>query len=395
MENKIMHVIINAPAESYSLYGIKSRELIKTIKSIHSDWNIEVYNYNEDDVRNGYKDEEIKSLITAPVNNILPDVWIYVGNPAGFYRRGKKNIGVVMSRDFNPIVSFINKCNEMDLILTYSEYSKNSILELAYNSDNNNIKINTPIIVLPEYSILSENNFDNKEETFDLLKDVKTEWNFLCDGYWEITDEVEFGGKNKDNIGFIIRNFLAAFTDTDINIGLILCVHGKVASILDETRLMKRINDICDEKEFEGKRPKIYLINNDLTQEERFNLYNDPRVCVLVSIPQRSDSAQMELDFAITSGKPIMYSNYGAQKEVLNYPGNMEINGNLKRNGTEPIIIDTFASELKLGLYDIYHHYQKLLFSSNINSSLITNIFNKDNYREVVNNIINELIKEQ
>lgn len=382
MESKVMSIIINAPVRAYSFFGVKSRELVKKIHLLNPNYNIKIFNYNENNTRNDFIDNEINDLITSYGDVSTPDIWIQFGHPGSFEKRGVKNIGITISSYYNPIGEFVSGCNRMDMILTYSQYSKVSIENLKYND----VRVTVPVIVLPEYPILFSSGESNSST---LLQNVKTKWNFLCEGYWETTDEVEFGGKNKDNIGFVIRTFLDCFKNTDIrnDIGLILNVHGNMASVLDETRLIKKINNIKKEQNIQFKdSPKIYLINQDLTANEKISLYKDPKVCALLSIPQRSDSSQKEIDFVSISKKPIIYSNYGSQKEMLSYGGNIGCGSNLKDNGSCPVIIDTFTSELKLSMYDMYlnySYYKKLVEDNNY-----ADIFFDKVIYEVLNTII-------
>lgn len=392
MENGITQVIINAPVHAYSFYGMKSRELIKAIRILRPEWEVKVYNYNEDKVRNDFVDNEIETLIVSP-DQSRPDLWIQVGHPAGYGRRGVRNIGVTYSFDFEPIDKFILGCDNMDWIVTYSKYSMDTIQKFEKKIDeNNSIKVITPVIILPEYSSIASDEELMKNNDNDFLQNIQTEWNFLVDGYWETTDPIIFGGKNKDNIGFITNNFLSVFSNTDMNVGLILKVHGDIPSTLDRMNLEKKLNDFREN--IKGNPAKLYLINGDLSLEDTWKLYSDPKIKAMISIPQRSDSAQTEIEFAFSTGKPIIYSNYAAQKECLSYRGNIEINGGIKQiDGGGPLVVDSYASDLKLSMYEMYHHYDDLSFDSYNNSRIVASTLTKDNYIIAVNDFLNGVMQ--
>jgi len=393
MENGVTQIIINAPIHSRSFYGMKSRELIKAILVLRPEWNIRIFNYDENNVRNDFIDNDIDFLIQS-YDESTPDIWIQIGNPLEYIRKGIKNIGITYSYDFNPIDKFILGCDNMDLIVTYSKYSADMMQSFERKIDaNNSIKITTPIIILPEYSSIACNKalMDNKNNS-TLLNDIDTPWNFIVDGYWETTDPIDFGGRNKDNIGFIITNFLSTFSNTDINIGLILKVHGNIPSNIDRINLEKKIAGYYNG--VKGSNAKIYLINGDLNEEDTWKLYSDSKIKAMISIPQRSDTVHNEIEFAFSTGKPIIYSNYAAQKEYLSYKGNIEINGDIKQiNGGGPMIVDSYSVELKLSMYEMYHHYNDLMIDSYDNSRAVSNALNKDNYIFAVNNLLNEIIQ--
>jgi len=386
MGNKITRVIIEAPVESYSFFGSKSRQLIKAIKKIHPDWIVSIYNYFEDNTRAGFIDNDIENLIITRSEEHHPDVWIQVGHPSIFYRKGVKNIGVTTSYIYYPVDLFIGGCNNMDVIWTFSQYSIDTMSMLHYETnDGSVVRINTSFVLLPEYPLLNK-----EQDGHDLLKDIDTDWNFLVEGYWEATDGQDFGGNNKDNIGFIIRTFLSTFVDTDLNIGLILNVHGDISSILDKTRLSEKINNIRTSIPYDISLPKIYLINADLSDDALYDLYNNDKIKALISIPQRSDSVQNELNFAFTSGKPIIYTNFAAQRDSLSYKGNLFIGGNTKQINTFGVtVIDSFTSDLKLCMYDMYYHYQALLNKSKSSINNLTNKFNEENYLKLLDNALN------
>lgn len=390
-EEKI--IIVEAPIRSYSFFGIKSRQIVKALKKIYSDCKILVYEYF-DEYRNGYCDNSIDELIVERNDNVIPDIWIQVGHPSIFYRKGVKNIGITSSYIYTPISSFIDGCNNTDVILTFSRYSADNIKKFEYNNGQETVKVVTPVMVMLEYSdIIPEYK---KTIESPLLKNINTDWNFLVCGQWEVTDGVEFGGNNKDNISFIIRSFLSTFAGTDLNVGLILNVHGIKSSILDNSRLTKIINNIKHDINITSDSPNIYLINDELTIEEKASLYNDPRVKCLISIPQRSDSVQEEMDFIAAAGKPIIYSNFTTQKLMFSYAGNIAINGNsvfINNDQRQPEIIDSYTSELKLSMYDIYHHYNDILNYSTANANIFNENFNQENFISVFQNILQGILK--
>lgn len=386
--NKIKCVIY-APIYSYSNFGIKGRDLIHAILELKPDWNIEIVAYTEKNTRFGFNDESITPYVKdiAKISKGV-DIWFNVGTPFDFVKRGQLNIGVTDSFIYKDVDKFISNCNEMNAIFTFSTYSSDTIKSFKIEEN----KITTPIYILPEYSHIHGNNYNVSTDVIEMLNSVETSWNFLCEGQWEINDSAGFGGWNKDNIKFVVLNFLKNFSDIPNAPGLILNVHGHVASILDRTNIIKEINNIIETECSSCNRPSIYLINEDMNYEQLYNLYNSDKIKALIHIPQRSDSVQSDMEF-MSSGKPIIFSDHAAQKRILNYEGNLYTRGGVQnpKSGVGPVLIDTPQVDIQWSMYEMYLHYDKYLEKSKTNSNNIISKYTRNNYLNVLNNLLSKI----
>lgn len=373
--------VIQAPFDFYSNLGDKSRQFIKNLISIRSDWDIKLIYTTDDRFRGNYLNDNNDTIITRlpkieKIDN-PNDIDMFIQFAPGnlLKRSAKINIGVVLTEDLSNSDSYpqwIDSCNKMDYIITYSAYSRETLTDLEFNK----IKIKTPVNVLREYSdIIDIIPSDN-----DLLKGVQTNWNFLIDCYWSPFIPEELGSVNKYNVSVILKNFFNNFKDIDNAPGLVLHVGGNKKSNADRDNILNKIYTIRESIKYTKSLPMVYLVYGDLNENEIKRLYSDNRIKSFINTPQREDTIGKLLNF-MSTGKPIIYSNWASPKEILNYEGNYPINGELKRFGScGPKLIDIFLNDLNMAMYNVFYHYSDYENLSKVNSKILLDKLSLSNY---------------
>lgn len=382
---------IYAPISEYSYYGDKSRVFIRHLIETRPDLDIHIVEYQSNKDRNGYKDEVLHPFVEAAFPD--PEVCFYISHPSLYNDFGSKgNIAFLDSTTiFNEQDArlFIDKCNQLTAVFVASNYAKISLLNLKYMNGEEEVKIKVPVIITTEFSVINE--LEDSKST--LLGTVPTPKNFLLEGRWDTEDSNVFGGKNKDNIAYIVSNYLNTFKDIDNAPGLIVNVYGDVPGTIDKRNLETHLNDIKKSISYTKSLPKIYLLNGILSPAQTKALYNDPKILALIHAPQRTDTVEMELNF-MSTGKPIIFSGFGAQMEILNYDGNVPVNCATKElnvgvEGAGPRLADIYGDYVKYALYEVFYHYDSLKSKATDNSK----IFLSTNNRERAIHIFEEAFK--
>ena len=323
--------IVSCPISTYSGYGARSRDLVKSIIRQYPDWIVQILDQRWGDTRRtflkDYPDEELSSKIIGNVT-VQPDIWIQITVPNEFQAVGKFNIGVTAGIETTICdSSWIEGCNRMDLVLTSSEHGKSSLVNSRYvnNSTGQNLLVNTPVEVLFEGIDPKIYNNQVKPGEGDHLHRVETDWNFLCVGHWLKGDF----GQDRKNIAYTIKTFLEVFKDTEDAPGLILKVSGGIASIPDRYQILNKIYGIRETVQYRKSLPKIYLLHGDLSDQEMNQIYNDPKVKCLVSFTKGEGYGRPLAEFAAI-GKPVLCSGWSGQLDFLDRQYTALVGGKLE-----------------------------------------------------------------
>lgn len=326
--------IISCPAGTFSGYGARARDLVKSIIRQYPDWTVQILDQRWGDTRRtflkDYPDDELTSRFITNVT-VQPDIWIQITVPNEFQAVGKFNIGVTAGIETTICdSSWIEGCNRMDLVLASSEHSKSSLVNSRYvnNSTGQNLMVETPVEVL--FEGIDPEIYNTKNTASDKLVEtlswVKTDWNFLCVGHWLKGDF----GQDRKNIAYTIKTFLEVFKDTEDAPGLILKISGGIASIPDRYQILNKIYDIRETVQYNKSLPKIYLIHGDLSDREMNDLYNSPKVKCLVSFTKGEGYGRPIAEFAAI-GKPVLCSGWSGPVDFLDRQFSALVGGKLEK----------------------------------------------------------------
>jgi len=309
-------IVISSPVDTYSGYGARSRDFIKAVLQLDK-FNVQLLSQRWGNTRFGYLEDhneaELSSLIIPNLSS-KPDIWVQITVPNEFSKVGTFNIGVTAGIETTVCdQSWLQGCNNMDLILTSSTHSKMVFEGTKWESKNrqgqvtNTLRLTTPVEVLFEGVDISK-YFVTKSKLD--LSEIKEEFCYLVVGHWLKGNY----GHDRKNIGFTIKSFLETFKNKPKMPALILKTSHATTSLMDKESLLKKIDSI--RSSVKGKLPNIYIIHGDMTDEEINWLYNHPKVKVMVTHTRGEGFGRPLLEFSMIA-KPIIASGWSGQIDFL------------------------------------------------------------------------------
>lgn len=342
-------VAVSAPIDTYSGYGARSRDLVKALINTNK-YNIILLSQRWGNTRFGYlqdhNEDEMLSLI-VPNLQAQPDVWIQITVPNEFQKVGKYNIGVTAAMETTLMhQSWIDGCNKMDLVLTSSQHGKKVIESSNFEMRDRNtnqvvkhLKVTTPVEVIFEgVDIEKYNSNFNKGTISEALEEVKESFCYLLVGHWMQGDF----GHDRKNVGYTIKAFLESFKNKQQQPALILKSHQATTSIMDRERILDKIDAI--RKTVKGKLPNVYLIHGEVTDAEMNELYNHPKVKVMVSHTKGEGFGRPLLEFT-TTGKPIIASGWSGHTDFLDKDLSILLGGQLENVHPSAAVKDMILTE--------------------------------------------------
>ena len=323
--------VVSCPLDTYSGYGARARDFVKALIELNK-YEVKTISQRWGNTRFGYLEDHNEDLLLStivPQISKKPNLWIQITVPNEFKPLGEYNIGVTAGMETTLVhQSWIEGCNRMNLILTSSAHSKKVFTDVTYDIKNNQtnqvvkqIKLEKPIEVLREGADLNK-YFAKPTSDFD-LSDIKESFCYLFVGHWMQGDI----GHDRKNVGYTIKSFLETFKNKQKKPALILKTQQVGSSILDQDRILRRIDDI--RKTVRGTIPNIYLVTGDLTDEQMNQLYNHPKVKAMVSFTKGEGFGRPLLEFSLT-GKPIIASGWSGQLDFLDNKRALLIGGQLE-----------------------------------------------------------------
>jgi len=330
--------VISCPIDTYSGYGARSRDLVKSIieldkydvQIVPQRWGSTSFGFIEDNPEWKFLQKHLQHQITTQ-----PDIWAQITVPNEFQAVGKFNIGFTAGIE-TTIASapWIEGCNRMDLNVVSSEHSKQVFLNSKFDKVDPKTKqkigvveLQKPIEVLLEGANLDVYKPINESEFLELnlLNDINSipeKFAFLSVGHWMQGDL----GEDRKNIGVTVKAFYDTFKNKKIQPALILKTSSVNSSYMDRREIMKRINtvrDLC-----KGKLPNVYLLHGNFTNDEMNELYNHPKVKAMVSHTKGEGFGRPLLEFSLVN-KPIICSGWSGQLDFLQKDFNLLLNGSL------------------------------------------------------------------
>ena len=314
--------IISSPFDTYSGYGARSRDIIKSIieldkynvKLLPQRWGNTPWNFCKDN-----PEWEFLYSHALPSNNIpkQPEIWMQITVPNEFQRVGKFNIGCTAGMETTLVdASWVQGMNRMDLNLVSSVHSKTSFLNSTYNQQDQQgnvvgqLKIEKPIEVLFEGADLSTYFPDDTPCEIDF--DIPESFAYLFVGHWMQGDL----GQDRKNVGLLIKVFYETFKNKKNKPALILKTSQVGTSYMDRDAILKKIDQIkqtIDSKNL----PNIYLLHGEFTNKEMNSIYNHSKIKCMVSFTKGEGFGRPLLEFSLTQ-KPIITTNWSGHIDFLN-----------------------------------------------------------------------------
>jgi len=318
--------VISCPIDTYSGYGARSRDLVKSIieldkynvKILGQRWGQTPFGFIEDHPEWHFLKNHLIDQLTEQ-----PDIWSQITVPNEFQAVGKYNIGYTAGIETTLCAApWIEGMNRMDINIVSSEHSKNVFLNSKFDKvdQKTNQKIGVVELLKPIEVLLEGANLDvykpikeSKFKELNLLNDINSipeDFAFLSVGHWMQGNL----GEDRKNMGVTIKSFYETFKNKKNPPALILKTCAVNSSYMDRREIMKRLNLIKDT--VKGKLPNIYILHGNFTNEEMNELYNHPKVKAMVSHTRGEGFGRPLLEFSLVN-KPIICSGWSGQLDFL------------------------------------------------------------------------------
>jgi glycosyltransferase involved in cell wall biosynthesis len=318
--------IISSPFDTYSGYGARSRDLIKsivetdkyTVRLLSQKWGSTPFGFCKDN-------PEWKFLydLVLPNNQIpkQPEIWAQVTIPSEFQPVGKFNIGFTAGIETTLCAGdWIEGMNRMNLNIVSSEHSKKVFQESQFEKRNKqtnalegNVKLEKPVEVLFEgintdiYKVIERNQVKNIN-----LDSIKEDFAYLFVGHW-ISGDI---GEDRKNVGLLVKAFYEVFKNKSKRPALILKTSQVGSSYIDREEILKKLKQI--RKTVNSKNlPNVYLLHGEFTDEEMNELYNHSKVKAMVSLTKGEGFGRPLLEFTLAK-KPLITTGWSGHMDFLN-----------------------------------------------------------------------------
>ena len=395
--------IISSPVDTYSGYGGRSRDLIKSIIELDK-YDVKLLSQKWGDTPTGFIDNHdewrfLQPLITQNLQS-KPDIWMQITIPSEFQAVGKYNIGCTAGIESTGCaVSWIEGLNKMDINLVSSQHSKKVFESIKFeqrdkitNTVQGVIKLEKPIEVVFEGVDLDTYFYKTPQDVNLNLEEIKESFCFLFVGHWMGGDI----GHDRKNVGVLVRNFFETFKNKNITPALILKSSVGRNSYLSREELLQKIKVIKNQYPSDTKLPNIYILNGGLSDEQMNDLYNHPKIKAMVSFTKGEGYGRPLAEFGI-SKKPIIASGWSGQVDFLT-PGNcILLPGSLEQvhhsAANQWLLKEThwFKVDDKASMdafRDVYTNYKKHLIGSKKHGHYIKTNFSFGAMKAVVGNIL-------
>jgi len=314
-------LVFQSPCFTRSGYGDHSRDLLKSLRKMDK-YDIKIIPLRWGNTPQNNVDGEsdfgrwmLERVITEVSDK--PDVFIQVSVANEFSAKGGYNIGITAGVETTICPKdFIDGCNNMDLIIVPSNFTRQNVGGTVYQQKDNEtgeivgeIKVTKPIEVLFEGV---DTDIFSKGSGKDVLENVKEDFNFLIVGHWLKGDL----GQDRKDIGMAIKTFATVFQymPKDKRPGLIVKTSHAGFSVIDREGTREKLEGVL--KTFGDKCPSVYLIHGDMEETDMSNLYHHPKVKAMVSFAKGEGYGRPMAEFTLT-GKPIIASGWSGQLDFL------------------------------------------------------------------------------
>ena len=339
---------ISAPFDTYSGYGARSRDVIKSIiksdkykvKLMSQRWGNTPWEFI-----NNHKEEWgflLNHLHNQEDQKIQPDIWMQITVPNEFQPIGKYNIGMTAGMETTLVdATWVEGINRMDVNFVSSEHSKKAFLDSKFQKQEKGqvvgtVKVQKPIEVLFEGANLDI--YKPTKSDFD-LSSIPESFCYLFVGHW-MQGNI---GEDRKNVGYTIKSFLETFKNTPSPPALVMKVSGSGASYMDKKMLLKRYYQI--RKTVKGKSlPNVYMIHGELSNTEMNELYNHSKIKAMISLTKGEGFGRPLLEFSLTK-KPIMVSGWSGHMDFINPKFSLIIDGTLKNVDRSAIVPNMIIPE--------------------------------------------------
>jgi hypothetical protein len=404
--------IISCPIDTYSGYGSRSRDLVKSIieldkydvKILPQRWGNTPWNFIEDHIEWNFLK---KYILTTPQLPKQPEIWAQVTVPNEFQPIGKYNIGFTAGIETTICdPSWIDGLNRMNITFVSSNHAKqvfeNSKFEQKDEKTNQiirKIQLEKPIEVLFEGADIEQYYPLEPHQVKDIdLRLIKEDFAYLFVGHWMQGDV----GEDRKNVGLLVKAFYETFKNKSKKPALILKVSGAGASYMDREDMLNRIAQIRASVNSNNV-PNIYLLHGEFSDQEISQLYSHPKVKAMVSLTKGEGFGRPLLEFSLIK-KPIITTNWSGHTDFLSPEFVTMINGELKNVHPTAVVPNMILAESQwfspdhgqIGFYlkDVFENYKKYTEGAKRQAFRSKTEFSFDKMKEKLGELLNKNIPE-
>ena len=399
-------LVFQAPIATRSGYGDHSRDILKSlfeldkydVKIVPTRWG----NTPQDQInpQTEFGKKILENIVTKVDRQI--DIFIQVSVSNEFKKVGKYNIGITAGVETTIAPQeFLTGANNMDLIITPSEFTKETLVKTTFTQVDKNTKqevgklqLTKPVEVL--FEGVDTTIFDGKSKS-SILDSVDTDFNFLFVGHWLAGDL----GHDRKDVGMMIKTFCTVFKGLPKNQqpGLILKSSHAGFSVGEREIISKKIKELT--KEYGDSCPPIHLVFGDLSESELNDLYNDDKVKAKIMFTKGEGYGRPLAEFA-TTGKPIIVSNWSGYKDFLPQENTVYLEGELKevhQSSQNKFLLKEAKwfyvdySKAAAKIFDVHKNYKTYLSKSKGLKTNINSNFTLSKMTEKLGSILEKYVK--
>ena len=317
--------VISCPIDTYSGYGSRSRDLVKSIieldkyevKIMPQRWGNTPWNFIEDHVEWLFLKQYI---LTTPQLPKQPEIWAQVTVPNEFQPIGKYNIGFTAGIETTVCApEWIDGVNRMDITLVSSNHAKKVFEQSVFEQKDENtnqiiriIKLEKPVEVLFEGADIEKYYPLETSKVKDIdLSLIKEDFAYLFLGHWLQGDV----GEDRKNVGLLVKAFYETFKNKMKKPALILKTSGAGASYMDREDILNKIAQIRASVNSVNV-PNVYLLHGDFSDSEISQLYSHPKVKAMVNLTKGEGFGRPLLEFSLVK-KPIITTAWSGHTDYL------------------------------------------------------------------------------
>lgn len=374
--------IISCPIDTYSGYGARSRDLVKSIINLDR-YDVKIISQRWGNTRWGFLNDHADEwgfltshLLQQPQLNRQPEIWMQITVPNEFQPIGKYNIGVTAGIETTLCdPTWVEGLNRMNLNLVSSNHAKSVFLQSKYEQRDQRtdqvvsiIQVQKPIEVLFEGADLNVYKAIDQDEYVSAvqeLNDISENFCYLTVGHWMQGDV----GEDRKNIGLTVKAFYETFKNKKNKPALILKTSAVGASYMDRDSILSKINQIRTSVNSTDL-PKVYLLHGDFTDQEMNTLYNHPKIKAMISLTKGEGFGRPLLEFSLTK-KPIIATNWSGHTDFLDEQHTILLPGQLTQVHPSAAVQNMILPESQwfsvdtqytgFHLVDMFENYEKHL----------------------------------
>ena len=308
-------ILMKAPVLSRSGYGEQSRIALRALRTredlfdiylVSIPWGNTAFITHSDNDEFEWINQKLAETALYIQQGAEFDVSFQTTIPNEFEKIAPVNIGFTAGIETDRIApQWIQKCNEVDKIITISEHSRKVLAETSYNVQNKqtgeevqNFRITKPVEAI-NYPV-----YHYEPEPLDI--NFSTSKNFLVVSQW---------GPRK-NLENTIRWFIDEFKD-DEDVGLVLKTNTMSDCIMDRELTTRRLEGLLHGAP--DRKCKIYLLHGELTTAQLTWLYRHNTMKALINIAY-GEGYGLPLFEAAYNGLPLVTVTWSGQMDFICKP---------------------------------------------------------------------------